>query len=71
MSYIVPGEMPKSCSKCLFHCTKWYHPFWAASKKANTKGLYCQLDHERKILKLPLEDETTKAEWCPLKEVED
>ena len=66
MSYIVPKPMPEACDRCPFCCTKWYHPFWSASDKAGTKGYYCSFDSEHKILELPLEDKTTKAQWCPL-----
>lgn len=42
MSYRVRDEMPKSCYRCPFVHTKWYHPFWSASDKA-TKAQWCPL----------------------------
>lgn len=68
MPYIVPDEMPKSCYKCYFGYCKFSHPFWS-EEKPNTKGYICALDKEHRVLEMHYDDVTTKAEWCPLREV--
>ncbi len=70
MSYIVPGKMPESCHYCQFGRVKWSYPCWYQGKNKNKKGIYCELDSRKRILKLSIDDTTTKAEWCPLVEVE-
>jgi len=62
-------EMPKSCENCIFRVTKYYHPFWAKAGK-NTKGYYCQLDPERRVADIHIDDDVFKFENCPLVEVE-
>ena len=67
MPYIVPAKLPKNCNSCPFCVTKFYHPFWSKNKP-NTKGVYCSLDKQHKVLEMDI-DEDLKACWCPLKEV--
>lgn len=58
-------ETPKGCSSCVFHICKYHHPFWGKEKQ-NRKGYICQLDEQRRLLDLDINDETTTAKWCPL-----
>lgn len=71
MSYLVPTELPKSCVKCPFGACKFSHP-WGTSNydRKPIKGYYCQLDTNKpkRVLTMDYDDETTKMEWCPLKE---
>ena len=70
MAYIVPRELPKSCFRCPFAALKWQYPFWSRGDDlANTKAYTCQADAEKRVVVLEIDDETSKAEWCPLKEV--
>ena len=65
MSYIVPAEQPKGCCTCPFGVCSFYYPLWT---NQHTKGFYCQLTKEKRVLEMPL-DEDEKADWCPLKEL--
>ena len=73
MAYIVPREIPKSCAKCFFHGLKFSYPSWAKEEKelCNKQGLYCQLDEQKpkRVMVVDFGDKTSKAEWCPLKEM--
>lgn len=73
MAYIVPGEIPESCANCPFHGCRFSHPFWAtdAGDLCGKQGFYCQLDTEtpRRIMIVDFGDNTSKAEWCPLKKI--
>lgn len=75
MAYIVPGKMPKSCANCPFHGCRFSHPFWCTDMGdlRNKQGFYCQLDTEspRRIMIVNFGDNTSKAEWCPLKDLEE
>ncbi len=73
MSFIVPMKLPKSCANCLFSVLRYQHPFWSKGGpgKVGTKGYYCQCDKERRLIEMCIEDNTTKAEWCPLIEVKE
>nr|DAR02914.1 MAG TPA: hypothetical protein [Caudoviricetes sp.] len=42
------------------------HPEWC-EEKTNRKGYVCQLDEEKRLLDLDINDEVTTANWCPLK----
>lgn len=68
MPYIVPAELPKGCCSCPFGVCSFYYPIWT-NKYQHTKGFYCRLDKERRVLEMSL-DEDLKAEWCPLREVQ-
>lgn len=68
MAYIVPDKMPESCCKCPFGYCKYINPFWSQGKP-DRKGYTCSLDKEHRVLDIEIDDETTKAEWCPLREV--
>lgn len=59
-------DTPKACDSCRFHVCKFQHPWWS-KEKPNTKGYYCQLDEQRRITELHIDDETFKPDWCPLK----
>ena len=65
MSYIVPMDLPDSCSNCRFSTCKFSHPFWSR-EKPNRKAYMCQADKERRTIEMEFDDETTKAKWCPL-----
>ena len=71
MAYIVPLEMPKTCVDCFFSCITELYPFWSEQKdKRGTKTLCCQAHEEHKKIVLDINDKTTKADWCPLVEVQ-
>lgn len=57
---------PRGCGNCPFHLYMYQHPFWS-KEKTNRKGYVCQLDEEKRVLDLDINDEVTKANWCPLK----
>ena len=57
---------PKGCGDCPFHTCEYQHPFWC-KEKPNRKGYACQLDKQRRVLDLDINDEFTTANWCPLK----
>lgn len=57
---------PKGCCDCHFHVCKYQHPF-CCKEKTNRKGYTCQLDEEKRVLDLDINDEFTTANWCPLK----
>jgi len=59
-------EEPKSCDGCMFYVLVWQHPFWSR-EKPNTKGFYCKLDIEGRVIGLHIDDMEFKAGWCPLK----
>lgn len=70
MAYIVPIETPKSCHDCYFCNLIEQHPFWSSEKdKQGTKTYRCQVHAERRTITLDIHDKTTKADWCPLKEM--
>lgn len=56
---------PKGCGDCPFHLCMYQHPFWC-KEKTNRKGYVCQLDEEKRVLDLDINDEVTTANWCPL-----
>ena len=67
MAYIVPKEIPKSCNKCPFGFCVEYHPFWSKDdEKRNTKTIRCQAVMPFRNTILNINDETFKADWCPL-----
>ena len=67
MAYIVPKEIPKSCNKCPFGFCVEYHPFWSKDdEKRNTKTIRCQAIMPFRNTILNINDETFKADWCPL-----
>lgn len=67
MAYIVPKEIPKSCNKCPFGFCVEYHPFWSKDDaKRNTKTIRCQAVMPFRNTILNINDETFKADWCPL-----
>ena len=70
--YIVPKEMPKACNECPFcYCTE-YHPFWSGDKeKRNTKTIRCQAITPFRKTVLAIDDESFKADWCPLVDAAD
>ena len=70
MAYIVPKEIPNSCSHCPFSALVFSHPWWC-SNKPNKKGYRCQADSELRTIEMDFNDNTTKAEWCPLKQMGD
>lgn len=57
---------PKGCGDCPFHWCVYQHPFWC-KEKPNRKGYSCQLDKQKRVLDLDINDEFTTANWCPLK----
>lgn len=61
---------PKGCASCFFKRCMYHHPFWS-KEKPNRKGYICELDEQRRLLELDINDETTTAKWCPLKAVEE
>lgn len=59
---------PSGYAHCVFGVCEFQHPWWSNNKeKRNRKGYYCQLDEQRRVLEIDINDETTKAEWCSLK----
>ena len=67
--YVVPKELPESCYRCPFAALKYQVPFWGGDKeKANTKAYTCQATDEHKEIVMHINDETTKPDWCPLRE---
>lgn len=73
MAYIVPSELPKTCSECPFCNCKFSHPFWSTDMGdlCGKQGFYCILDTQnpRRIMVVDFGDKTKKMDWCPLKEV--
>ncbi len=69
MAYIVPSELPKSCIECFFGYCCYSHPWGTRQNKKATKGYRCQLDPQKRVLDMEYNDSTSKAEWCPLKEL--
>ena len=69
MSYIVPLELPESCSDCPFATTSFYCPLWSKDEKRGMKGYNCNADKAHRPIEMDIDDTTTKADWCPLKEV--
>lgn len=69
MAYIVPSELPKSCVKCFFGYCVYSHPWVDSRNKKTGKGYRCQLDPQKRVLDMDYKDTTSKAEWCPLKEL--
>ena len=73
MAYIVPSELPQTCSECPFCNCKFSHPFWATDMGdlCGKQGFYCILDTQnpRRIMVIDFGDKTKKMEWCPLKEL--
>ena len=70
MAYIVPTALPTSCSSCPFSHLRWSCPWWSKdTEKVGTKAYICQAHPERKLIVMDIDDETTKAEWCPLKPI--
>jgi len=67
MAYIVPLDIPSSCSGCFFSTCKFWHPFWS-EHKPNRKGYACMADSKRRTIEMDIDDYKTKAEWCPLKD---
>ena len=69
MSYIVPLPLPSSCILCPFaHCVREY-PAWS-KERTGIKILYCTLKDKDNTIEINYTDFTTKAPWCPLKEME-
>ena len=68
MPYIVPTDIPKGCAECRFANLSFSHPFWAR-EKPNTKGYVCSLYEQHRVKEMYFDDVSTKAEWCPLREV--
>lgn len=59
---------PNGCANCVFGVCSYKHPWWSSNKeKRNRKAYYCQLDEAYRLLEMDINDETTKAGWCPLK----
>ena len=73
MAYIVPSELPQTCSECPFCNCKFSYPFWATDRgdDCGKQGFYCILDthNPRRIMVVDFGDKMKKMEWCPLKEV--
>ena len=75
MSIIVPLEMPKSCSTCLFRSYKFsYIPgdSRVGPELQGKQGIACNLcKDEDNLLVVPFGDTSLRASYCPLREVQD